>query len=142
MMELLSFIFLIVGVLQIILFFKIWVMTNDIKELRNEFIDYDPYKIYAKTFGIAESQKFLESRPKVVEVKNLDKYSKVICTLSSNGTYEVTTTWFAIVNTGDGANACLCSVELRLSCIDSSVPMKRESWTVMGEATAKITNSR
>lgn len=33
-----SVILIIFGVLQIILFFKIWVMTNDVKELKNELI--------------------------------------------------------------------------------------------------------
>lgn len=33
-----SVILIIFGVLQIILFFKIWGMTNDVKELKNEFI--------------------------------------------------------------------------------------------------------
>lgn len=33
-----SVILIIFGVLQIILFFKIWGMTNDVKELKNEFM--------------------------------------------------------------------------------------------------------
>ena len=37
MIEFLSLILIIFGVLQIILFFKIWGMTNDVKELKNHF---------------------------------------------------------------------------------------------------------
>lgn len=37
-MEFLSFIFLVFAVLQIILFFKIWGMTNDVRKLRKHFV--------------------------------------------------------------------------------------------------------
>lgn len=39
MIEILSIILLIFGVLQIILFFKIWGMTDDIKDIRNKYIN-------------------------------------------------------------------------------------------------------
>lgn len=38
MIDLLTIILLVFGVLQIILFFKIWRMTNDIKEIRNKYL--------------------------------------------------------------------------------------------------------
>lgn len=38
MYELLSIVLLVFGVLQIILFFKIWGMTNDIKKIKNKYI--------------------------------------------------------------------------------------------------------
>lgn len=53
MIDFLSIVLLIFGVLQIILFFKMWGMTNDIKEIRNKYlkdedekrrkeVEYDP----------------------------------------------------------------------------------------------------
>ena len=38
MVDFLTIILLIFGVLQIILFFKVWRMTNDIKEIRNKYL--------------------------------------------------------------------------------------------------------
>ena len=38
-MEFLSFVLFVFGVLQIILFFKLWGMTNDVRLLRKHFID-------------------------------------------------------------------------------------------------------
>ena len=38
MIDFLTIILLIFGVLQIILFFKVWEMTNDIKEIRNKYL--------------------------------------------------------------------------------------------------------
>ena len=37
MIDFLTIILLIFGVLQIILFFKVWGMTNDIKDIRNKY---------------------------------------------------------------------------------------------------------
>ncbi|RGX84511.1 MULTISPECIES: hypothetical protein [Bacteroides] len=56
MIDLLTIILLIFGVLQIILFFKVWGMTNNIKDIRNKYLkdedekrrqeaEYDPPKI-------------------------------------------------------------------------------------------------
>lgn len=46
MIDFLTIILLIFGVLQIILFFKVWGMTNDIKEIRNKYLkDEDEKKI-------------------------------------------------------------------------------------------------
>lgn len=38
MIDFLTIVLLIFGVLQIILFFKVWEMTNDIKEIRNKYL--------------------------------------------------------------------------------------------------------
>lgn len=38
MIDFLTIVLLIFGVLQIILFFKMWGMTNDIKEMRNKYL--------------------------------------------------------------------------------------------------------
>ena len=38
MIDFLTSVLLIFGVLQIILFFKMWGMTNDIKEMRNKYL--------------------------------------------------------------------------------------------------------
>jgi len=38
MIDFLTIVLLIFGVLQIILFFKVWGMTNDIKEIRNKYL--------------------------------------------------------------------------------------------------------
>lgn len=37
MMEFLSIVFLVFGVLQIILFFKLWGMTNDVRSLKDKY---------------------------------------------------------------------------------------------------------
>lgn len=44
MVDFLTIILLIFGVLQIILFFKVWGMTNDIKEIRNKYLKDDDEK--------------------------------------------------------------------------------------------------
>lgn len=38
MIDILTIVLLVFGVLQIILFFKMWGMTNDIKEMRNKYL--------------------------------------------------------------------------------------------------------
>lgn len=38
MIDFLTIVLLIFGVLQIILFFKVWGMTSDIKEIRNKYL--------------------------------------------------------------------------------------------------------
>lgn len=38
-----SIIIIVFGILQIILFFKLWGMTNDIREMKNKYMD-DQYK--------------------------------------------------------------------------------------------------
>lgn len=38
MIDLLTIILLIFGILQIILFFKVWGMTNDIREIRDKYL--------------------------------------------------------------------------------------------------------
>lgn len=38
MIDFLTIVLLVFGVLQIILFFKVWGMTNDIKEIRNKYL--------------------------------------------------------------------------------------------------------
>ena len=38
MIDFLTIVLLIFGVLQIILFFKVWGMTNDIREIRNKYL--------------------------------------------------------------------------------------------------------
>lgn len=45
MIDFLSIILLVFGVLQIILFFKVWGMTNDIKEIRNKYLKDEDEKI-------------------------------------------------------------------------------------------------
>lgn len=45
MMEFLSFVLFVFGVLQIILFFKLWGMTNDVRLLRKHFIDENQVNI-------------------------------------------------------------------------------------------------
>lgn len=40
METLLAIIFIVFGILQIILFFKIWGMTDDIREIKNKYINY------------------------------------------------------------------------------------------------------
>lgn len=45
MMEFLSFVLFVFGILQIILFFKLWGMTNDVRLLRKHFIDENQIKI-------------------------------------------------------------------------------------------------
>ena len=44
MIDFLTIILLIFGVLQIILFFKVWGMTNDIKDIRNKYLKAEDEK--------------------------------------------------------------------------------------------------
>ncbi len=61
MVVLLSIISIVFGILQIILFFKIWGMTNDVRELKLFFINKDSYtKIISEkrnTNGSADDEK-------------------------------------------------------------------------------------
>lgn len=49
MIDFLTIVLLIFGVLQIILFFKVWGMTNDIKEIRNKYLKDEDEKRRQKT---------------------------------------------------------------------------------------------
>lgn len=49
MYEFLSIVLIIFGVLQIILFFKMWGMTNDIKGIRNKYLKYEDKKMIDNT---------------------------------------------------------------------------------------------
>ena len=51
MIDFLTIILLIFGVLQIILFFKVWGMTNDIKEIRNKYLKDEDEKRREREFG-------------------------------------------------------------------------------------------
>ena len=44
MIDFLTIVLLIFGVLQIILFFKVWGMTNDIREIRNKYLKNEDEK--------------------------------------------------------------------------------------------------
>lgn len=44
MINFLTIVLLIFGVLQIILFFKVWGMTNDIREIRNKYLKNEDEK--------------------------------------------------------------------------------------------------
>ena len=53
-LETLSIIVLIWGILNIILFFKIWGMTNDVKELKNFILGRDKGQIHRDQFKIGD----------------------------------------------------------------------------------------
>ena len=45
MIDFLTIVLLVFGVLQIVLFFKIWGMTNDIREMRNKYLKDEDVKV-------------------------------------------------------------------------------------------------
>ena len=45
MIDFLTIVLLVFGVLQIVLFFKIWGMTNDIREMRNKYLKDEDEKV-------------------------------------------------------------------------------------------------
>lgn len=62
MIDFLTIVLLVFGVLQIILFFKMWGMTNDIKEIRNKYLKDEDEKgrteaNYTSTPNISEGSK-------------------------------------------------------------------------------------
>lgn len=61
METLLAIIFIVFGVLQIILFFKIWGMTDDIREIKNKYINH-------RSSDSSSNQLFKE-RDAVIEIK-------------------------------------------------------------------------
>jgi F0F1-type ATP synthase membrane subunit b/b' len=67
MIEILTIILLIFGVLQIILFFKIWGMTDDIKDIRNKYINSQQNDAKQPNDGIANSN---ESTNDISEYKS------------------------------------------------------------------------
>ena len=48
MIDFLTIVLLVFGVLQIVLFFKIWGMTNDIREMRNKYLKDEDEKVLAE----------------------------------------------------------------------------------------------
>lgn len=65
----LAFLFIVFGLLQIILFFKIWGMTNDIAEIKKEFIKYlnkDEETVETSTFDM---NNIISNGTLVVEIK-------------------------------------------------------------------------
>ena len=62
MIDFLIIVLLVFGVLQIILFFKMWGMTNDIKEIRDKYLKEEDEKMrnesrYDQTHKISEGSK-------------------------------------------------------------------------------------
>lgn len=62
MIDFLTIVLLVFGVLQIILFFKMWGMTNDIKEIRNKYLKEEDEKMrnesrYDQAHKISEGSK-------------------------------------------------------------------------------------
>ena len=45
MIDFLTIVLLVFGVLQIVLFFKIWGMTNDIREMRHKYLQDEDEKV-------------------------------------------------------------------------------------------------
>lgn len=132
---------LITGVLQVILFFKIWGMTDDVKSIKKEFIEYDPYKTYAKTFAVAAAKEYLSSRPKVAKINGLCD-TGIICVLSPQGGYDVTTLWNLHVKSESEIYERNYSVTVHITCSNCSVPIMPESWKAVVEpAVSKTVNS-
>lgn len=73
-----SIIFIVFGILQIILFFKLWGMTNDVKELKNAYTDRSKELISSinKLSEITKSIMPRENKPEVKE--NITIGSKAI----------------------------------------------------------------
>lgn len=130
-------IILVAGVLQVILFFKIWSMTDDVKAMKNNFDSYDAYSIYAKTFAPAKAEEFLSSRPSVIEIKSMYG-GDLSCTLSPLGGYEIRTVWNVLVKSESGDRIGNSEVTFRLVCVDSSRPTLPESWNIIGEPKARL----
>lgn len=61
MIDFLTIVLLIFGVLQIILFFKMWGMTNDIKEMRNKYLKDEDEKEERKRNTIPEINKGIKT---------------------------------------------------------------------------------
>lgn len=72
MMELLSIIGIVFGVLQIILFFKIWSMTNDVKNILNVLNSKDNREVKLTSKAVVKG---VEGEVKVLKMIN----GKVLC---------------------------------------------------------------
>lgn len=57
----LSLIFIAFAILQIVLFFKIWIMTNDVREIKNKFSEKDLY-YYVLKGDRKELEAFLDDK--------------------------------------------------------------------------------
>lgn len=93
METLLTIAIIVFGILQIILFFKIWGMTDDIREIKNKYVNSRPILFESEPASV--NQLFKDGDP-VIEIKNnkeliVKKYdasiNKYIC-YSSKGTFE------------------------------------------------------
>ncbi|KAA4671632.1 hypothetical protein F3B42_14415 [Bacteroides ovatus] len=73
-----SIIFIIFGILQIILFFKLWGMTNDVKELKNAYTDRSK-ELISSINKLSEITKLIMPRENKPEAKeNITIGSKTI----------------------------------------------------------------
>ena len=78
MIEFLSIVMLVFGILQIILFFKIWGMTNDVKKLTNHFLysQKDTTETIQKTNSYDKDNK-REYDKKLERIKPNDKVIRI-----------------------------------------------------------------
>lgn len=111
MNELLSIIAIVFGVLQIILFFKIWGMTNNVKELRDHIIKGGKQKVVSNE-NSTKRNVVDETLEYDKRIDSLGVGDKVI--LKSTGQkVEITKTWGKdfIVSTPNG-NVCVGKHEI------------------------------
>lgn len=95
MYDFLAFIFFVFGVLQIILFFKMWGMTNNVKKIKEKFSQYEKHsdivnsvKIISQNGGIEKSLEIYRSIIKNETIRLHDRVSKKYATLISKTTTE------------------------------------------------------
>lgn len=85
MFNLAGIIIIVFGVLQIILFFKIWGMTNDIKEIRNKYINSTSLQFH-ETNKQNNEDSFFNVGDIVTYKKTGDKFK--IDSIDDNGLYK------------------------------------------------------
>ena len=86
-----SIIFSVFGILQIILFFKVWGMTNNVSEMKNMMELFLRKDFQAKDGKISQNTKFesdIKIEDLVVELKN-ERQLKVV-DITDNGEFECT----------------------------------------------------
>lgn len=93
-MEVLTGIILLVfGILQIVLFFKIWGMTNDVRDLKERYFNLNPLK--QKNISFANDTPFKENdlvvnlkNGKQMRVKEITQEGKYSCYTNNGVIYE------------------------------------------------------
>lgn len=89
MEQVLAIIFIVFGVLQIILFFKIWGMTNDVSKIKEAFLRESNNPLITEESDRLKEKAIVIKSSEVVFIRDYDKLSKKYVCYSENNEFFV-----------------------------------------------------